>query len=286
MAGRVAGKVAFITGAARGSMAGRVAGKVAFITGAARGQGRSHAIRLAQEGADIIAIDLAGQIGDRALRHVDPGRPGGNGQGGRGAGPPDRGHPGRRAGLRRGQGGRGRRRRAARAPRHRVRQRGYLQLRQPRGARRDALAGHDRREPHRRLARGQGRDPAPARGRRRIDHPDQLDRRADGHPEHRALHGGQARRRGPDADAGPGTGAGHDPGQQRAPDQRQHRHDPERGHLRAVRRGPAGGRAHQGGAGQPVRRNSTRCRSRGSSRSTSPTRCSGWPRTSPGTSPG
>jgi SDR family mycofactocin-dependent oxidoreductase len=43
-------------------MAGRVAGKVAFITGAARGQGRSHAIRLAQEGADIIAVDLAGQV--------------------------------------------------------------------------------------------------------------------------------------------------------------------------------------------------------------------------------
>lgn len=37
---------------------GRVEGKVAFITGAARGQGRSHAIRLAQEGADIIAIDI------------------------------------------------------------------------------------------------------------------------------------------------------------------------------------------------------------------------------------
>jgi SDR family mycofactocin-dependent oxidoreductase len=43
-------------------MAGRVEGKVAFITGAARGQGRSHAIRLAQEGADIIAVDLVGQI--------------------------------------------------------------------------------------------------------------------------------------------------------------------------------------------------------------------------------
>ncbi|MEJ1230973.1 MAG: mycofactocin-coupled SDR family oxidoreductase [Galbitalea sp.] len=41
---------------------GRVEGKVAFITGAARGQGRSHAIRLAQEGADIIAVDLVGQI--------------------------------------------------------------------------------------------------------------------------------------------------------------------------------------------------------------------------------
>jgi (+)-trans-carveol dehydrogenase len=43
-------------------MAGRVADKVAFITGAARGQGRSHAIRLAQEGADIIAVDLCAQV--------------------------------------------------------------------------------------------------------------------------------------------------------------------------------------------------------------------------------
>ncbi|WP_066898485.1 mycofactocin-coupled SDR family oxidoreductase [Mycolicibacterium houstonense] len=41
-----------------GSSEGRVAGKVAFITGAARGQGRSHAIRLAEEGADIIAVDI------------------------------------------------------------------------------------------------------------------------------------------------------------------------------------------------------------------------------------
>jgi len=39
-------------------MSGRVEGKVAFITGAARGQGRSHAVRLAQEGADIIAVDI------------------------------------------------------------------------------------------------------------------------------------------------------------------------------------------------------------------------------------
>ena len=37
---------------------GRVDGKVAFITGAARGQGRSHAVRLAEEGADIIAVDI------------------------------------------------------------------------------------------------------------------------------------------------------------------------------------------------------------------------------------
>jgi SDR family mycofactocin-dependent oxidoreductase len=43
-------------------MAGRLEGKVAFITGAARGQGRAHAVKLASEGADIIAIDLAGPI--------------------------------------------------------------------------------------------------------------------------------------------------------------------------------------------------------------------------------
>ena len=39
-------------------MSGRVEGKVAFITGAGRGQGRSHAIRLAEEGCDIIAVDV------------------------------------------------------------------------------------------------------------------------------------------------------------------------------------------------------------------------------------
>jgi (+)-trans-carveol dehydrogenase len=43
-------------------MAGRVEGKVAFVTGAARGQGRSHAVRLAQEGADVIAVDICKQI--------------------------------------------------------------------------------------------------------------------------------------------------------------------------------------------------------------------------------
>jgi NAD(P)-dependent dehydrogenase (short-subunit alcohol dehydrogenase family) len=43
-------------------MAKQFDGKVAFITGAARGQGRSHAVRFAEEGADIIAVDVCAQI--------------------------------------------------------------------------------------------------------------------------------------------------------------------------------------------------------------------------------
>jgi SDR family mycofactocin-dependent oxidoreductase len=41
---------------------GLLDGRVAFVTGAARGQGRSHAIRLAQEGADIIAFDVCTSV--------------------------------------------------------------------------------------------------------------------------------------------------------------------------------------------------------------------------------
>jgi (+)-trans-carveol dehydrogenase len=52
-------------------MPGRVEGKVAFITGAGRGQGRSHAVRLAQEGADIIAIDICRDV-DGALPMATP----------------------------------------------------------------------------------------------------------------------------------------------------------------------------------------------------------------------
>lgn len=51
---------------------GQLDGRVAFITGAARGQGRSHAIRLAQEGADIIAVDICGQIDTVAYPMATP----------------------------------------------------------------------------------------------------------------------------------------------------------------------------------------------------------------------
>ncbi|AZG46004.1 mycofactocin-coupled SDR family oxidoreductase [Gordonia insulae] len=52
---------------------GKLEGKVAFITGAARGQGRSHAIRLAQEGADIIAVDVSEQIATVPYATARPG---------------------------------------------------------------------------------------------------------------------------------------------------------------------------------------------------------------------
>ncbi|MDT5181444.1 MAG: hypothetical protein QOJ95_5642, partial [Mycobacterium sp.] len=41
---------------------GRLAGKVAFITGAARGMGRAHAVKLSSEGADVIAIDVCAEF--------------------------------------------------------------------------------------------------------------------------------------------------------------------------------------------------------------------------------
>jgi SDR family mycofactocin-dependent oxidoreductase len=58
--GRAAGRQALDPALARGTR--RLAGKVAVITGAARGQGRSHAVRFAEEGADIIALDICADI--------------------------------------------------------------------------------------------------------------------------------------------------------------------------------------------------------------------------------
>lgn len=51
---------------------GLVEGKVALVTGAARGQGRAHALRLADEGADVIAVDLCGDV--ETVRYPMPGR--------------------------------------------------------------------------------------------------------------------------------------------------------------------------------------------------------------------
>src|ERR1700733_7018995 len=59
-------------GTRKEAMAGRLDGKVALITGAARGQGRSHAVRLAQDGADVIAVDICRQIDSVAYPLATP----------------------------------------------------------------------------------------------------------------------------------------------------------------------------------------------------------------------
>ena len=174
-------------------MAGRVAGKVAFITGAARGQGRSHAIRLAQEGADIIAVDLAGQIGSvpypmatpddlaETVKEVEA---------------LDRRIVATQADVR-DYGA------VKAALDDGVAQLGHLDIVSANAGifsfgtldelERDGLAGHDRRQPDRRLAHRQGGHPAPARRGRRVDDPDQLRAGAGGDAERRALRVGQAR---------------------------------------------------------------------------------------------
>jgi SDR family mycofactocin-dependent oxidoreductase len=53
-------------------MGGQFDGKVVFITGAARGQGRAHAVRFAEEGADVIALDLCDQIDSVAYPMATP----------------------------------------------------------------------------------------------------------------------------------------------------------------------------------------------------------------------
>ena len=221
-------------------MPGRVEGKVAFITGAARGQGRSHAIRLAQEGADIIAVDLAGQVDSVPYPMATPDDLDRDGQGGRGAGPADRRHPGRRPRLRRAEEGAATTGVAAAGPAgHRL------------GQRRDRVVRHAADE----LAEQTWRDmidinltgmwhtckaaiPHLRRRPRRVDRDHQLRRGTEGAPEHGALRVGQARGRRPDADARAGAGPGHDPGQLAAPDHGQHRHGPERRDVRAVRARP------------------------------------------------
>lgn len=50
----------------------RLSGKVAFITGGARGQGRSHAIRLAEEGADVVLVDICDQVASHQVAMATP----------------------------------------------------------------------------------------------------------------------------------------------------------------------------------------------------------------------
>ena len=197
---------------------GKFDGQVAFITGAARGQGRAHAIRLAQEGADIVGIDICQQIGsvgyqmskrddlDETVRQVEAPRA------------TDRRARGRRPRRRGVAEGVRRRRRRARPRHHRGGQRRHRPGRLRVG--RAAVGRGHRREPHGRLEHRTRRHPVDDRERPgRLDRPHQLDRRTDRftlrRPRHAGLHRGQARRDRPDALVGQLPGAAQHPRQQR-----------------------------------------------------------------------
>ena len=205
-------------------MSERVAGKVAFITGAARGQGRSHAVRLAEEGADIIAVDVLEDypsVGYPMATADDLDETVGAG---RGAGPAHRRHQGRRQGPRL-------RSRAAlddgvssswvtwtsSCANAGICSRPDLGRGHPR-----ALAGHPRHQSDRRVEHhGRSRTP-PDRQRRRFDHRHQLDGRDQGPSLRRPLRRGQARRGRHRPLPGQRAGPAPHQGQHRAPDRGQH----------------------------------------------------------------
>ena len=225
-------------------MAGRLEGKVALISGAARGQGRSHAVRLAQEGADIIAFDVCRQLPTVGYKMATPED---LKETAKQVEDLDRRIIAREADVRDAaavralvEEGVGR----AGPPRHRERQRGHRHVLRERlvdGGRR--LGGDDRGQPHRRLEDAEGRDPRhDRRGQRRVDRHHQLHRGHQGHGGHRALRLVQARRRRADAHAGHRARAALDPGQHRAPHRREHADGRQRLHgavpLRRLRGAP------------------------------------------------
>ena len=184
------------------------------------GMGRSHAVRLAREGADVIVLDTAGPLPgiaydqptlenlDETVRLVEAeGRRAVRVDGRR---PRPRRHA-RRGRRRRDRPGPARRRRRERRDLHAD----GLGRGQP-----PAVPGHHRHQRHRRLEHGDGRRAAPGPRRRRLGHPDQLGGRAQGPAVHGPLHDQQVRRPRHGEGLRDRAGPAQHPGQQRAPDRR------------------------------------------------------------------
>ena len=261
-------------------MTGRLEGKVAFITGAARGQGRAHAVRMAADGADIIAVDIAGKLPDcvpydRHSRGSRRDRPAG-----RGHRPADHrlgGRHARHAGCARPS---ARRRRRVRSPRRRRRERRHRCAPVVERDHAGVVPRRHRRQRHRRVEhRDGGRSEDHRRRSRRIDHPDQLGGGNEDAAVHDSLHR-PASTRSPgwrEAFRG-GTRQALDPRQQRAPGTGCHRHG----------FGPHGRRDRpDDGVKSATVQHAHRIPARGHRRAeaTSPTPCSGWPATSRSSSP-
>ena len=223
---------------------GRVEGKVALISGAARGQGRSHAQLLAAEGADIIAVDICADIEtneyplarpedlDETARLVE--------KEGQRASRRDRRRPRPRGAV----GGDRPRRRRVRPARHRRRQRRHLPAHG--GPAAAGVRRRRRRGPGRRAQPG-AREPEASAG-RRVDRRDRIQRGihvVDEHHRHRRRPrwsglrlretGWRALRQRLRARAGPVL----HPDERDAPDQRQHRHAAQRADVPGLPARPA-----------------------------------------------
>ena len=268
-------------------MAGRLEGKVAFITGAARGQGRAHAIAMAKEGADIIVVDICRQIEsnpyplstpddlaetERSVKEL-----------GRRVVRADR----RRARTARAARRARERARRPRQARHRRRQRGHSADGDGTSARSDGVRRRHRRRSAGRDEHGRRRAAASRRG--IVGHRHRLDGGHD-HRHHRQPRHGTRRRRLRLEQAGAhrvlraavtAGGAKDDRGQHDSSDERQHPSAAERGDLQHVPARPRrrGQEADTRGRRTRVRRSSRPCRSRTSSPRTSRTSGCSWPAT-------
>ena len=171
-------------------------GKVAFITGAARGQGRAEAVRLASDGADIIAVDICDQIASVPYPMATPDDLAATVKLVEDTGARIVARRGRRSRSRRAEHRAAGRPRRVRPAGHRDRQRRH----RPDAVRRRRLARRHRRQPHRRPPHRRCRDADDGRaGRRRSDRADQFGggpgRHRQRRPRFARLHRGQTRHR-------------------------------------------------------------------------------------------
>ncbi len=261
-------------------MSQSIPGKVALVTGAARGQGRAHAVRLSAEGADIIAVDIAGPLPSsvpydsptpddlaETARLVDANGRKGHHRGGRHSRP-------RRAPSRRRQGGR-----RTGPSRRRRRQRRDLQSRTVGSDNRASIPRHHRHQRGRHLEHRDGRCTSHHRRRSwRVDHPHRLRRRHQDGVVHDPLHGEQTRRRRDGARIRRRTRPAQYSCQQ--PESRSGRQPHGQ---RPDARGDPIGRRHIPTTFEAC---TNRCCPKAlSSRKTLPTPSPGWPPTNPGSSP-